>query len=225
MLKPRNLQLPGGNRQPQLATPPSNYILPSYHDKMSLCRTCRILLRRSLQVHRQQNLSTSTKPSPAEILSKPTWSVRSLREPSLTSAQTSTSTTTQSSASPETVTTSQLHHLLRLAALPMPKSSSEEATMISTLQDQLHFVRAIQRVNTNGVEPLRAIQDETLDGVHENTITLADMEHLLATEEHVGHYKRARRVRRKIDNEQSEKWDVLGTAGRKAGRYFVVESS
>jgi hypothetical protein len=96
--------------------------------------------------------------------------------------------------------------------------------MISTLQDQLHFVRAVQRVNTAGVEPLRAIQDETDDARREHTITLSDMKTLLDAEEHVGHYKRPKRVRQRIDDEQSEKWDALGTARRKAGKYFVVSS-
>jgi Asp-tRNA(Asn)/Glu-tRNA(Gln) amidotransferase C subunit len=96
--------------------------------------------------------------------------------------------------------------------------------MISTLRDQLHFVRAVQRVNTHGVEPLRAIQDETDVARRENTITLSHMKGLLDAEERVGHYKRAKRVRQRIEDERSEKWQVLATAGRTAGKYFVVES-
>lgn len=96
--------------------------------------------------------------------------------------------------------------------------------MIETLQSQLQFVRAVQRVDTAGVEPLRAIRDETLEAVRENTITLEDVKSLLSEEEHVGHYKRPRRTRKKTE-EADEKWDVLGTASRKAGKYFVVDSS
>lgn len=96
--------------------------------------------------------------------------------------------------------------------------------MISTLQDQLHFVRAVQRVDTTGVEPLRAIRDETEEARRENTISLADLQGVLDAEEHTGHYKRAKRVRERIVDEGSEKWDVLGTAGKTAGKYFVVES-
>ncbi|KID75937.1 uncharacterized protein G6M90_00g050090 [Metarhizium brunneum] len=183
---------------------------------MPLCTSCRCLLRRALRPW-QHFLSTSCKPSPAEMLSKPTWSVRSLRHPPPT-------TTAAAPAATEKITSSQLHHLLRLAALPLPQTPSEENTMISTLQDQLHFVRAVQRVDTTGVEPLRAIQDETEEARRENTITLADMQGLLDAEEHVGHYQRPRRVRTRIEDESSEKWDVIGTAGRKAGKYFVVES-
>ncbi|GAB0134233.1 hypothetical protein EsDP_00002613 [Epichloe bromicola] len=124
----------------------------------------------------------------------------------------------------ETITTKQLHHLLRLAALPLPQSPAEEASMIDTLQSQLQFVRAVQRVDTEGVEPLRAIRDETPEAVRENTITLEDMKSLLSKEELVGFYKRPRRIREKIE-EFDEKWDVLATASKKAGKYFVVESS
>ncbi|TWU78669.1 hypothetical protein ED733_005753 [Metarhizium rileyi] len=178
---------------------------------MSLCINCRCLLRRTLRP-RQQKLSTSSKPSPAEMLSRPTWSVRSLRQPSTTTA------------APEKITSSQLHHLLRLAALPLPQTPSEEDTMLCTLQDQLHFVRAVQSVDTTGVQPLRAIQDETDEARRENTITLSDMKELLDAEEQVGHYQRPRRVRARIDDENGEKWDVVGTACRRAGKYFVVES-
>jgi len=96
--------------------------------------------------------------------------------------------------------------------------------MIETLQSQLQFVRAVQSVDTAGVEPLRAIRDETPDAVRENTVTLEDVKSSLSDEELVGHYKRPRRTRGKIE-EVDEKWDVLGTACRKAGKYFVVESS
>ena len=96
--------------------------------------------------------------------------------------------------------------------------------MISTLQSQLQFVRTVQRVNTEGVKPLSAIQDETEAAVRENTIGLDDLKALLDKEEHVGHYRRPRRVKEKIESE-AESWDALGNASRKAGRYFVVESA
>ncbi|KHO02029.1 DUF726 domain-containing protein [Metarhizium album ARSEF 1941] len=187
---------------------------------MSFCSSCRPLPRCVPALRpRQHNLSVSTrgKPSPADILSKPTWSVTSLRHhpPAAPTAR---------AAPTEEITRSQLHHLLRLAALPLPQTPSEEDTMISTLREQLHFVRAVQRVDTTGVEPLCAIRDETDEARRENTVTLADMRPLLDAEEHVGHYKRPRRVRAKIEDESSEKWHVLGTANRRAGKYLVVES-
>ncbi|KAG5927725.1 hypothetical protein E4U42_001883 [Claviceps africana] len=186
---------------------------------MSICRACRLALRRTFRRPLAQiaNLSsTRTSPSAHDILAKPTWSIQSLREPS---------SPADGAASPtDIITAKQLHHLLRLAALPLPESPAEEASMIETLQSQLHFVRAVQRVDTTGVEPLRAIRDETPEAVLENTVTLEDMKSFLADEELVGHYKRPRRMKKKIE-EVDEKWDVLGTASRKAGKYFVVETS
>src|SRR6266516_5495727 len=65
-----------------------------------------------------------------KLLSKPSWSVRSLLPDS------------QTTSSPE-VTPKQLHHLLRLSALPQPSSSEEETKMLQTLSSQLHFVMEI----------------------------------------------------------------------------------
>lgn len=96
--------------------------------------------------------------------------------------------------------------------------------MIETLQSQLRFVRAVQRVETTGVEPLRAIRDETEQGTRENTISLDTLKTLLDEEALVGHYKRSRRVRTKLDSE-AENWDPLSTASKKAGRFFVVQSN
>ena len=95
--------------------------------------------------------------------------------------------------------------------------------MITTLQSQLSFVRAVQRVDTTGVEPLRAIRDETEAALRENTITLEKMKTLLNEETKVGHYQRPRRVKRKIESD-AENWDPLATASKKAGRFFVVQS-
>lgn len=95
--------------------------------------------------------------------------------------------------------------------------------MIATLQSQLQFVRAIQNVDTKDVEPLRAIRDETEDGMKEVTIGLDNLKEMLSAEERVGFYKRPRRVKGKIESD-AEKWDALATASRKAGKYFVVQS-
>jgi len=150
----------------------------------------------------------------AELLSKPTWSVKSLLP---TEAQINAETS---------ITSKQLHHLLRLSALPSPSSAVEEASMLRDLRSQLHFVKAIQQVDTTGVEPLRIIRDETVEAEKENEITLGSMKEALGNEEVVGkHHKRIRR--RHVVNEEtskSEDWDVLGQAPKKVGRYFVVES-
>ncbi|RTE83412.1 hypothetical protein BHE90_002082 [Fusarium euwallaceae] len=185
---------------------------------MALCSSCRLALRRTITTRSIKSTTTRTlttnssaKSTAVSILEKPTWSVRSLLPSS------------PSSAPAETITPTQLHHLLRLSALPLPPTPADEAAMINTLQNQLQFVRAVQRVDTSGVEPLRAIRDET-DAAHgEATIGLADLDKALSSEVLVGHYQRARRVRNKVESE-AEKWDALSTASRTAGRYFVVES-
>lgn len=147
------------------------------------------------------------RPSSKELLSQPTWSVKSLA----------------SSSAAETVTPAQLRHLLRLSALPLPKTPEEEASMIATLQGQLRFVRAVQRVDTSGVEPLRAVRDETAQAAGEGTVGLEALRHVLDKEEKVGHYQRPKRVREKVRSE-AEGWDVLRTASRRAGKFFVVQS-
>lgn len=67
--------------------------------------------------------------------------------------------------------------------------------MLATLSSQLHFVRAIQEVDTSGVAPLRAIRDETALGLREQTIGLAELRDALESEVVVGHARRPRRRR------------------------------
>jgi Glu-tRNAGln amidotransferase C subunit len=104
--------------------------------------------------------------------------------------------------------------------------------MITTLQSQLQFVRALQTVNTAGIEPLTAIRDETMLGVDENTITLETLRPALESETLVGHYKRPRRLREAAADPErgedgrveAERWEVLGMASKRAGKFFVVQS-
>ena len=97
--------------------------------------------------------------------------------------------------------------------------------MIATLESQLHFVRAIQQVDTTGVEPLRSIRDETAAGLQEASITVERLKDALEKEETWGHCRRPRRRRDiPVDTHGSEDWDALGTASQKVGRYFVVKS-
>jgi Asp-tRNA(Asn)/Glu-tRNA(Gln) amidotransferase C subunit len=146
------------------------------------------------------------------LLSKPTWSVRSLLPDS------------QTTSTPE-VTPKQLHHLLRLSALPQPSSPEEEIKMLQTLSSQLHFVREIQSIDTKDVEPLRSIRDESAEAQNEDEIRLEDLRGALAKEETKG---RTRKIRRrtdvKVDANDVENWDVLGQAERKVGNFFVVDS-
>jgi hypothetical protein len=153
-----------------------------------------------------------------EMLSKPTWSVRSL----LPSSSLET-------PPEEEITPAKLHHLLRLSALPLPTSPEEEASMLKTLHSQLHFVRDIQKVDTESVEPLMAIRDETDEGMSEITIGVEQVKEALEMEEVVGRNRRPRRRTGGVGDFQGvENWDVLGTAGEKVegptGRFFVVRS-
>jgi Asp-tRNA(Asn)/Glu-tRNA(Gln) amidotransferase C subunit len=152
----------------------------------------------------------------AALLSKPTWSVRSLLPSSTTSPK-------------EEIIPAQLHHLLRLSALPQPCSPEEEAEMLQTLHSQLHFVRDIQRVDTEGIEPLQSIRDETEEGIRDATIGMEDLRGAFREEEIRGRNRRPRRKRTPVvEMKEVEGWDVLGTAGETVrvggGRFFVVRS-
>ncbi|KUI55316.1 Glutamyl-tRNA(Gln) amidotransferase subunit F, mitochondrial [Cytospora mali] len=159
------------------------------------------------------------------IFTTPTWSVRSL----LPQSSESVSSSQSQPPSPETttMTPTTLHHLLRLSALPPPETPAEEASMLATLQAQLHFVRDIQSVDTTGIEPLRSIRDETSAGMAESTVTLDTLREALSRETVMGHRRRPRRVKGPGDGERSaeEKLVEAATAGRRENRYFVVASA
>lgn len=152
-------------------------------------------------------------PDPAAVLSRPTWSVRAL----LPRADADNHETL--------ITVPQLHHLLRLSALPLPRDADEEARMIAVLQSQLHFVRDIQSVDVTGVDPLRSIRDETPEGLGEATVGVEQLRQALSEEVAFGHTRRPRRQKKALDTAGIEDWDPLQTASRKAGRYFVVRSA
>jgi hypothetical protein len=91
-------------------------------------------------------------------------------------------------------------------------------------------VRDIQNVDTEGVEPLQSIRDETEEGIKEATIGMEDLKHAFNNEEIKGRNRRPRRKRgQPVDTKGVEDWDVLETAGVKVelggSRYFVVRSA
>lgn len=161
--------------------------------------------------------------NPHDLLSKPTWSIRTLLPPILSSSSSQTSQR-ESEITPTTLT-----HLHRLSALPPPQTPSSTAAILSTLHSQLHFVQHIQLVDTSNVAPLSSIRDETDAGLAEARITTETLAQELAEEEVVGRCKRPRR-RRQTGVKGGEgggkegDWDPLGCASEKAGRYFVVRS-
>ncbi|KAM7206231.1 hypothetical protein V8F33_000517 [Rhypophila sp. PSN 637] len=207
----------------------------------SICRNClRIVRQKTLHTHIQRQTyfskstaspsplttspSSETKIDPAALLSKPTWSIRSLLSSSSPSDH-------QHEKDQPQISHAQISHLLRLSALPTPSSPAELQKIISTLQSQLLFVKEIQKVDTTGVAPLSAIRDESAPGVRESTITLETLSQALSEEESFGHCKRPRRKRTAVSSvsegavtSEKEDWDVLATASEKAGRYFVVRS-
>lgn len=97
--------------------------------------------------------------------------------------------------------------------------------MIQTLSSQLHFVDEIQKADTTGVQPLQSLRDETAKGEQEAELGLEALKKALVAEDVRGKFHP--RIRRRRDGAQSVKkadeWNVLGAAGKKTGRYFVVE--
>jgi Asp-tRNA(Asn)/Glu-tRNA(Gln) amidotransferase C subunit len=148
------------------------------------------------------------------LLSKPTWSLDTL----LPSNTSSTSNT-------PTITSIQLHHLLRLSALPPPKDAASEQKMLDSLHSHLHFVTHIRSVDTTNISPLQSLRDETATGIKNQEIGLEDLEDAFSKEEVKGrYYKRIRRRQEDAkEGESAQNWDVLGSARKKVGRFFVVE--
>ena len=150
-----------------------------------------------------------------EALNKPSWSVRSL-------VQSNTQATGKA-----TVSQKELHHLLRLSALPLPANKAEESDMIKTLESQLQFVNTIQTVDTTGVKPLQSIRDETDEGMKENEITLESMKGDLDKEVVNERSKRIRNGKnwgKRIEAEEEDHVDPINLAPRKVGRFVVVET-
>ena len=160
--------------------------------------------------------STATKPPQVDIdalLEEPSWSVRD------------TLFQNDSAKPAPAVTKEELHHLLRLSALPLPKSPEQEAKMIKDLQAQLKFVQAIQEVDTEGVEPLQTIRDETEEAAKENTITIETLKEEFAKEEVVGKRGRIRKKPVEKEQEAEDKWNPLAHASKTQGPYFVVDTA
>ncbi|KAI5193655.1 hypothetical protein AUEXF2481DRAFT_642274 [Aureobasidium subglaciale EXF-2481] len=157
-------------------------------------------------------LQSPTKIDVEALLARPTWSLESLLPPSTPAAST------------PIITSKQLHHLLRLSALPPPRDADEEAKMLSSLSKHLHFVNEIRKVDASHVTPLQSLRDETASGLKEQEISLDDLKIAFTKEQVRGeYYKRIRRNQDAAEEGESAKtWDVLAAANNKVGRYFVV---
>lgn len=97
--------------------------------------------------------------------------------------------------------------------------------MLKDLESQLRLVRAIQKVDTEDVEPLVSIRDETVEGQKEDEITLESLWPEFEKEEVVG---TRGHIRRKADvtaeKEDAEDWDPLACAPRTKGRFIALET-
>lgn len=153
------------------------------------------------------------KPEIAQMLAVPSWSVKSLLPPK--DAQGDTKVSKQ-----------QLHHLLKLSALPLPKTEHEERKMLKTLEDQIHFVKDVQSVDTTGVEPLVTVRDETAEQIKESTITLETLQPYLDKEKKVGKNGTIRREK-PAEMIRDSGWDPFelgdGKESRKKGKFFFVK--
>ncbi|KAF2762314.1 hypothetical protein EJ05DRAFT_204917 [Pseudovirgaria hyperparasitica] len=145
-----------------------------------------------------------------KLLATPTWSVRAILP------------STSAKATAPAITSAQLHHLLRLSALPLPASDKDEQDMMQALESHIHFVKDIQRVETNVTVPLRALRDESEAAELRNTIDMGALKEALENEEVIG--KHHKRIRRRCSSTVVDTWNVTGYAERIAGKHFVVHS-
>ena len=160
--------------------------------------------------------STEAKPPQVDIdalLKEPSWSVR----------DTLFKDDPTNPAPP--MTKEELHHLLRLSSLSLPTSLQEEARLIKDLQAQLKFVQAVQEVDTEGVEPLQMIRDETEEAAIENTVTMDALKDEFAKEVVVGKRGRIRKKVAEKAQEEGENWNPLAHASKTQGPYFVVDTA
>lgn len=96
--------------------------------------------------------------------------------------------------------------------------------MLQTLSSQLHFVKEIQKADTAGVKPLQSLRDETAEGERAAELGLEALREALEAEEVRGKFhRRIRRKQEESSGKEGAEWDVLGTAGRRTGRFFVVD--
>jgi Asp-tRNA(Asn)/Glu-tRNA(Gln) amidotransferase C subunit len=104
----------------------------------------------------------------------------------------------------------------------LSQTAEEERAMIDTLQQQLRFVRNIQKIDTAGVEPLCAIRDETTAANAALTVGCQQLHDVLTLEARVGHGKRPRRRRDVTDSLAEPANDMVKSLDRAPGRYFIV---
>jgi len=136
-----------------------------------------------------------------EFIGSPGWNLEDLLPPTKENA----------SQTAESITPQTLHHLLQLSGLPQPESPEEESKLVSALHDQLHFVRHVQSVPTENVEPLIRVGNER-GGESGESLTFEECMDEARSEE--------------IPGLEWKQWDVCGIkGGSREGRdqgWFIV---
>ncbi|POS84110.1 hypothetical protein EPUL_004314 [Erysiphe pulchra] len=130
------------------------------------------------------------------------------------------------SSRPVSISDEEIHRLLRLSALPPVNDAHQLQILREELEAQLAFVRKVQCVDTEGVEPLVCVRDETAEGVRNATITLDDLKTALSKEDQMGKCQRPRKRKTIIVNEET-KWDVFANSENviemNGEKYFIVK--
>lgn len=142
-----------------------------------------------------------------KYIGEPTWSVSSLLPPPPPPLRSGPALAAESTTAVETgteITPKKLHHLLRLAALSPPATAEGEAELLRSLHDHLHFVRAVQSVDTRGVPPLSRIESE----VRREELTWEDV-----TAPHPKH----------LTAQGGQEWDPMALPKKTVGRFYVVD--
>jgi hypothetical protein len=144
------------------------------------------------------------------FVGSPGWTLGDLLPPN---RQRLSESTPEENIPPET-----LHQLLSLSGLPPPNSPAEESKLLAALHDQLHFVRHVQSVPTEGVEPLVRIGDERGTGSVNIDGALTYEECLQESQLEM------------IPGLEWKEWDVCGlnggsTGGREEGYFSVLDES
>ena len=96
--------------------------------------------------------------------------------------------------------------------------------MIKDLESQLQFVRAIQEVDTEGVEPMVSIRDEKAEGEKDDEVTLETLKADFAKETVSGIRGRITKCG-KVEVEDDEDWDALASAPKTVGRYIALDNA
>ena len=167
------------------------------------------IMRRQLKPPTPPDISNCSGVDLDEFVGSPGWTLDDLL-PRHRIESSSTETDDDTSITPKT-----LHHLLNLSGLPPPKSAEEESKLLSALLDQLHFVKHVQSVPTDNVEPLIRVGDErgSEDGNTDGVLTFQECVEESDSET--------------IPGLEWTEWDVCGlNGGSQEGRdqgWFVVK--